>query len=289
MTSARNWTLQSMKLAQQPGIAEEAALKQSMSPSSPSIAEAIAPLREALLDHRLYGQLKSIGQMRVFMEHHVLAVWDFMSLLKALQRGLTCVEPPWLPVGEPRLRRLINEIVLSEESDDTDGGGSVSHFELYLRAMREIGADTTRIDQFVSRLRAGRSVEAALEEAGLPVCVKEFVLHTFRVIASGRLHEIAAAFTYGREDLIPDLFGTLVAQLDRDFAGSATTLRYYLDRHIELDGDEHGAMGREMVELLCGGDPMRQEEARTAAVQALKARVRLWDGIAESVAICPGT
>jgi hypothetical protein len=255
-----------------------------MSQPSPSIAEAILPLRQALLAHRLYGELKSIEQVRVFMAHHVFAVWDFMSLLKALQRGLTCVETPWLPAGEPRLRRLINEIVLSEESDLTDRGEVVSHFELYLRAMREVGADTSQIEQFLASLRAGRSVEAALEEAGVPVCVKEFVRHTFRVVASGQLHELAAAFTYGREDLIPDMFGALVGRLDLDFPGRVTTFRYYLDRHIELDGDEHGAMGREMVELLCGGDLVRQEDARTAAVRALQARLRLWDGIAESAA-----
>jgi Protein of unknown function (DUF3050) len=253
-----------------------------MCQSSPGIAEAISPMREALLGHRLYRELKRIEQMRLFMEHHVFAVWDFMSLLKALQRGLTCVETAWLPMGEPRLRRLINEIVLGEESDITDCGEAISHFELYLRSMREVGADTTRIEQFVASLRAGRKVEAALEEAELPICVKKFVLHTFRVVSSGQLHEIAAAFTYGRENLIPDMFGALVAQLDQDFPGRLTTFRYYLNRHIELDGDEHGAMGREMVELLCRGDLVRQEEARTAAVRALQARVRLWDGIAES-------
>ena len=260
-----------------------------MNQLSLSICETISPLRKALLEHRLYAELKNLGQLQVFMEHHVFAVWDFMSLLKALQRGLTCVETPWLPVGEPRLRRLINQIVLGEESDMTESGEVVSHFELYLRAMRQIGADTTRIEHFVLSLRAGRSVEAALEEAALPVCVKEFVLHTFRVVSSGQLHELAAVFTYGREDLIPDMFGALVAQLDRDFPGRLTTFRYYLQRHIELDGDEHGAMGREMVELLCGGDLVRQEEARTAAVCALQARLRIWDGIVESATLCPST
>lgn len=257
-----------------------------MNASTPTIAEVISPLREALLGHRLYGELKSIEQMRAFMEHHVFAVWDFMSLLKALQRGLTCVETPWLPTSEPRLSRLINGIVLGEESDLTDRGEAISHFELYLCAMREIGADTSRVERFIACLRAGQSVEVALMEAEVPACAREFVRHTFQVIAGGELHELAAAFTYGREDLLPDLFGSLVERLDQEFPGQLTAFRYYLKRHIELDGDEHGAMGREMVALLCGSNLGRQQAAQAVAVQVLQARSKFWDGIAASVALC---
>ncbi|MSU05030.1 MAG: DUF3050 domain-containing protein [Pedosphaera sp.] len=241
----------------------------------------ILPLREALLGHRLYAEFRSIEQLQKFMEHHVFAVWDFMSLLKALQRGITCVETPWVPVGEPRLRRLVNEIVMGEESDVAESGEVLSHFELYLNAMREIGASTQRIEQFVADLRAGKSLETALTEANLPVCVSGFVRHTFGVIGGGKLHEIAAAFTYGREDLIPEMFGAMVAHLDEELPGRLTILRYYLQRHIELDGDHHGAMGREMVSLLCGQDVKKQQEAETGAKQALQARLNLWDGIAD--------
>ena len=111
--------------------------------------------------------------------------------------------------------------MLSEESDLTERGEAVSHFELYLRAMREVSADTSQIEQFLASLRAGRSVEAALEEAGVPVCVKEFVRHTFRVVSDGQLHELAAAFTYGREKLIPDMFGELVARFESNTAAYA--------------------------------------------------------------------
>lgn len=257
-----------------------------MNAPATTIAEAISPLREALLGHRLYGELNRIEQMRLFMEHHVFAVWDFMSLLKALQRGLTCVDTPWLPTSEPRLCRLINEIVLGEESDITDKGAALSHFELYLLAMREIGADTRRIDQFTACLRTGQGVEAALVEADVPACAREFVRHTFQLIANGELHELAAAFTYGREDLLPDLFGSLVERLDQEFPGQLTAFRYYLQRHIELDGDEHGAMGREMVAILCGSSLKRQQEARTVAVQVLQARAKFWDGITDRVTSC---
>ena len=82
------------------------------------------------------------------MEYHVYAVWDFMSLLKALQIELTCTTLPWKPVGDTKIRRLINSIVLEEESDvDADGNPS-SHYEMYLDAMIECGADTKKIESF---------------------------------------------------------------------------------------------------------------------------------------------
>lgn len=146
------------------------------------------------------------------------------------------------------------------------------------------GADLGRIEQFIASLRAGANVPAVLEQARVPEPVRDFVRHTFSVLARGQLHEIAAVFTYGREDLIPDMFGELVAQLDRDLPGKLTTFRYYLERHIELDGDKHGAMGCEMVDVLCAGDARRMTEAQAAAVRALQSRVKLWDGIGECAA-----
>ena len=248
-----------------------------------SLTAAIAAERRALLEHRLYGRLRTLEHLAVFMEHHVFAVWDFMSLLKALQMRLTCASVPWLPQGNAQVRRLVNEIVLGEESDVLPEGGAASHFELYLHAMHQAGADTAQVEHFIRLLQSGQPVAAALEQAGVPAAVGAFVRQTFEVIERGRPHEIAAAFTYGREDLIPEMFTQLVHGLERQFPGKLATLRYYLDRHIELDGDEHGEMGRQMVNLLCEGDPRREQEATQAAVAALQSRIRLWDGIALAV------
>ncbi len=257
-----------------------------MSASNPfraQVAAAIAGHRQALLNHRLYGGLTSVEQLAVFMQHHAYAVWDFMSLLKALQANLTCVAPPWVPRGEPPLRRLIHEIVMGEESDLLPSGEVASHFELYLRAMREAGADTAGIERFIALIRSGQPVASALVLAGAPAGVRTFVLQTFAWIEKGQVHEIAAAFTYGREDLIPELFNRLVCQLEAQFPARLATLRYYLDRHITLDGDEHAELGRRMVDVLCAGDSGREQEAQAAAVRALEARIVLWDGIAEAV------
>src|SRR5580692_5286740 len=112
----------------------------------------VRPLRDRLLAHRLYAEIDSPETVRVFMEHHVFAVWDFMSLVKDVQRRLTCVDVPWTPRGDRSSRRFINEIVRSEESDEDGRGGFTSLFELYLDAMRQAGAGTDRIDTVITLL-----------------------------------------------------------------------------------------------------------------------------------------
>lgn len=254
-----------------------------MKPLSQNIAHEIQVSRDTLLGHRLYRDLGTVEDLALFMEYHVFAVWDFMSLLKSLQVKLTCVQVPWLPVGNAQVRRLVNEIVLGEESDSTPTAEACSHFELYLRSMREAGASTARIEKFIALLQEGQSVSAALDLAEVPDCVGQFVRHTFAVIERGHAHEIASAFTYGREDLIPEMFNRLVSQLERQFPARLSTLRYYLDRHIELDGDEHGELGRQMVELLCADSESKGQQATVAAVAALQSRIALWDGIAQAL------
>jgi Protein of unknown function (DUF3050) len=133
----------------------------------------LEPSRVELANHQIYSRLQTIEHIRTFMEHHVFAVWDFMSLLKILQRQFTCVDVPWLPKGSPRVRRLINEIVLGEESDDVDG--NPAHFELYRAAMVAAGANTGPIDAFMRDLRCGCSIEAALANCAAPAGSRAFV------------------------------------------------------------------------------------------------------------------
>lgn len=244
------------------------------------LAERLRPLYAQIAGHRLYAAFTSLEDLRVFLEAHVFAVWDFMSLLKTLQRGLTCVEVPWVPTAYPLSRRLVNEIVLGEESD-LYRGRPASHFELYLAAMRQCGASTTGIDGLVSGLRQGVALEEAL--AGAPKAAQEFVQATFACIRSGRLHAVAAAFTFGREDLIPDMFRSFIDQQNEALEGGLEMLRWYMERHIEVDGDEHGPMALRMIAELCGKDAVKWGEAGEAAEAALQARLALWDGIAEAL------
>ncbi len=239
----------------------------------------IAPLRQSLLEHPLYEDLEQPAALRTFMQYHVFAVWDFMSLLKALQRRLCSVAVPWLPGESPTGGRLVNEIVLAEESDSDGHGAFASHFELYLRAMRQFGADTANIDRLVARLRTGEPLATALVHAEIAEPIRSFVGHTFAVIDSGDLCSIAATFTFRREDLLPDVFQRIVDRLGLQHAGSLDDFQFYLRRHIELDGEEHGAMAAQLVGGLCGTDAAKWQAAESAALSSLEARLRLWDAI----------
>ena len=241
----------------------------------------IAPLRTRLAAHPLYRSIRTATQLRVFMQTHVFAVWDFMSLLKALQGRLTCVTVPWLPTAYPASRRFINEIVLGEESDEYEGQ-PISHFELYLEAMRRAGASDAGIRTLTTRL-ASEPVEQALRDEAVPAGARAFVGATFRLIASGKLHALAAAFTFGREDLIPDMFRALVRDLNASSEASLETFIWYLERHIEVDGEDHGPLSLKMVADLCADDQTKWGEAAEAAAGALEARLALWDAILEEM------
>jgi len=239
----------------------------------------IAPLRKRLASHPLYARIQTAEQLRVFMESHVFAVWDFMSLLKTLQSRLTCVTVPWQPTKWPESRRFINEIVLGEESDVYQGR-AISHFELYLEAMRESGADTQPILGLLDQLAAG-SGDFDLVLADAPAPARRFVDSTFALIREGRIHAMAAAFTFGREDVIPDMFRSLVRDLNRELGGQFAKFQWYLERHIEVDGEDHGPLALRMLADLCGDDEKLWHEAGRAAEVALEARLALWDGILE--------
>lgn len=247
------------------------------------IEQRLAPLKDALLNHRIYGEIDRIDALRLFMEHHVFAVWDFMSLLKVLQRRLCCVEVPWLPSGDQQGSRFINEIVLAEESDKDGRGGFASHFELYHRSMKQCGANTAPIDGFMDDLRRGVPVLTALASPAVPEAARHFVEQTFKIIETGNLCAVASAFTFGREDLLPDVFQRIVDELNTLAGGQLDDFKYYLDRHIGLDGDEHGPMATRLLQSLCGADDALWEKAEQAAVDCLLARQALWNGIYDAI------
>jgi hypothetical protein len=271
----------------------------------------------ALTVHPLYRHVDTLYSLRIFMRNHVFAVWDFMSLVKALQLRLTSVTVPWLPPPDAVSARLVNDIVLGEETDEVEPGWIISHYELYLRAMDDVGADTAPVRALVDAIRRGVDPEAAIAPLPIPESTKDFVRHTIRV-ANGPTHEIASAFLLGREDVIPGMFRRLLGEMDtQDGASQRATraldrfrrrlpekargllphaltrsgehidhgadprrnFRLYLERHIEVDEGHHAPMGRRLLRFVCGEEPRRWQEAASAAEAALAARSRLWDGV----------
>jgi len=249
-----------------------------------TINNSIQPQKELLVNHPLYDKVKTIEDLQCFLENHVYAVWDFMSLLKALQSKLTCTTTPWFATENPETRYLINEIVLAEESDLTIDGRRQSHYEMYIEAMEACGANTDGIAQFLSEVNSLKNIFVAIKKSNLHPNIKAFLDFTFRVIDEGKSHEIAAAFTFGREDLIPSMFTEILKNFQKNLPQTdLSKLIYYFERHIELDADEHGPMAMKMITELCGTDVQKWSDVEAISILALEKRIGLWDAIEETI------
>ncbi len=248
-----------------------------------SIESEIHHLKQKLINHRIYNHLSNIEDVKIFTQYHVFAVWDFMSLLKSLQNSLTCVDIPWLPNKNSNTARFINEIVLGEETDVNENGIYKSHFDMYIDAMKDIGADTSMILKFINYLSNGHSVTDAMQKIDADKAVCEFVKFSFDTIMKNKEHVIASVFTFGREGLIADMFIEIINHSSKINNKSYNSMIYYLERHVELDGDEHGPMSMKMIQELCGNDEQKIIETISAAKDALQHRINLWDRISEAI------
>ncbi|HHD82151.1 MAG TPA: DUF3050 domain-containing protein [Campylobacterales bacterium] len=248
-----------------------------------SSLEELNPLQKALAEHPVYDAVQNLEQLTIFMQHHIYSVWDFMSLVKYLQGQFAPTLTPWMPQGNPEIRRFINDIVLEEESDEgvplADGTTTyTSHFELYMLAMEEVkrgSAETMK--QFIKEVQ-NSSIHDVLKNNLAPKPAQAFMETTFNFLDTKKPHVVAAAFAFGREKIIPIMFSELLKKMNIT-QKEAKAFHYYLERHIELDGDHHGPLSLKMVEILCDNDPVKIQETKTTAREAIEARIKFWDAV----------
>jgi hypothetical protein len=247
------------------------------------IKKSTEPLRQEIINHKVYAVISDLDDLKIFMQFHIYAVWDFMSLLKALQNTLTCTSVPWFPKGNADTRHLINEIVVGEESDIDSDGVRKSHFELYLDAMKQCGADLTQIETFINILKNTGNFKEAFAAANSPKEAQAFVDFTFGIISSNKDYLQSAIFTFGREDLIPSMFYSIINDIHKAFPESVSIFKYYLERHIEVDGDHHSHLALQMTSNLCGDNEQYWKEAEEATIASLKKRIELWNGVYDQI------
>ena len=234
--------------------------------------------QEKLTQHPLYKAINSVEDLQVFMSNHVYAVWDFMSLLKRIQGEIAGTQVPWRPSRYSKNAvRLINEIVLAEESDEfLNSNQSISsqysdHFTMYIEAMKEIGLET-------------RFIESQIQDLSfsfLPAAVQNFISFHLKLATNASLPEVTASFLYGREDLLPGVFTKALNQLKQKNI-PCPQLLYYLERHIDLDGGEHSHMGEELLNEVCQND-VDWELAFQSALKSIKHRELLWDEVLNQI------
>ncbi len=247
-----------------------------------NIIQNLEPLKDKLRNHSLYNNIKDVEDLKIFSNAHVYAVWDFMSLLKFLQIKLTSTSLPWFPSNNTITAKLINEIVAGEETDEDQDANPMSHFEMYINSIQEFGLDTDEILDNINSLNNLESIEEDIDKLNIKEYVKNFLKFTFSVIKRGNVHEVASVFTFGREDLIPDMFIPLIEGINAE-NNDLNKLIYYFKRHIEVDGDMHGPMSMEMLSYLCNDETKKISEASSVSKEALLARILLWDGIENEI------
>lgn len=245
--------------------------------------ELIESLRARLEAHPIYAAVRTLDDLRVFMQHHVYSVWDFMSLIKYLQNEVAPARWPWTPAGDASVQRFINELVLEEETDIGLPGsdGHTSHYMLYLAAMREVGADADTPARFV-RTVAEQGIAAALGAGLAPAPAVAFTRTTFDFLHSGQSHAVAAALALGREHVIPSMFRAFLARMAVTEA-QAPSFHYYLKRHVHLDEDFHAPLSLRLLAALCDDDAGKWREAEAAAQAAVDARMHFWDGVLQAL------
>jgi hypothetical protein len=250
-----------------------------LNPSEKS--ELVSIAMDNLRNHELFYSVSTIEDLRIYMKYQVWCVWDFMALVKSIQLGIVPPAIIWTPPKDASLGAYIYEILLTEETDINETAtGRSSHFETYLRAMDQVGADTTQILRFMELLSSGTPFLTAIQTIQIPTQAKSFVQTTLSH-AHSELHIAVAAFCLTREGIIPDMFTTFLGNFQLEL--NISTFKWYMNRHIVIDNDSHGPLSAKLFKTVVGTDPERLAEALDAALVALDARKALLDAILDEI------
>lgn len=244
-----------------------------------NLIQKIKPLKKELQEHTLYKRIKTLDDIKIFMQHHVFCVWDFMNLLKTLQHHFTCTQVPFSPKSFPENTRLINEIVLEEESDFIDGQAT-SHFSYYVKTMQALDEPSPSLEAFLLDLQQNGSYQKLIQKAYLPQTVQNFLKFSFDCIQNSPI-AVASAFAFGRETLIPSLFEPLVQNPNKNHP-QLKLFYQYIKRHIELDAQSHGKLALSLVSNITHSESDWNLATKTAQ-EALLQRLALWDFIEEQL------
>ena len=233
--------------------------------------------------HPLFANKLEQKHICKFMESHIYAVWGFMSILKALQKMITPNKFPWMPNKNTKngLVNFVKEIILCEESDFIEGIGFISHFEIYLLAMKNMGADTDHLDKLISKITERGYNEKYLDDIDTSDEVKRFLKHDLEISMNGTLPEIIGAFTLGREKVIPNMFSYILPAIKE--TSTSSYLVTYLERHIDIDGDRHGPLSMKLLNTYC--DSKQLSLAYVTAIKSLELRLLVWDKIYEDISV----
>ena len=240
-------------------------------------------LKRKITAHPLFANKLEPKHICKFMESHIFAVWGFMSILKSLQKMITPNNLPWMPNKNTKngLVNFVNEIILCEESDYIEGIGFISHFEIYLLAMKNMDAKTDQLDKLISIISSKGYDEKYLDNIDATDEVKSFLKHDLEVSMKGTLPEIVGAFTLGREKVIPNMFGYILPAIKE--TSTSKYLVTYLERHIDIDGDRHGPLSMKLLNTSCGEKELSL--AYATAIKSLELRLLVWDRVHEDISV----
>ena len=245
------------------------------------MSAALLSAARAAADHSVYSRLTTLPAFQKFMTYQVWCVWDFMCLAKSVQIGIGCYSVPWIPPKNPSLVSLMGEIIRGEESDVGPGGEEASHFEIFIQAMDECGAESTKIKAFIDHVGAGTEVLSAMRAVDAPPAAQAFVSQTLAFCSSSIAARIGA-FSLGREELVPRMLSTLINRLDPS-QKRFKTFDWYLRRHISLDATNHAPKIAEIFRQFVGSDPALREEGLEAGLAAIRARCTYLDALEEQI------